>query len=94
MSDFMLRVPELAERLDVSEQSVYRLLSSGALPGIRVGGVWRVPAEVLDRWINEQLSDTRGLPPAPPSTEPRAQERTSDARQKQHSTPRSSAIAT
>jgi excisionase family DNA binding protein len=76
MSNLMLRVPELAERLDVSEQSIYRLLQSGALRGIRVGGVWRVPADALEEWINKQLSETSGLPPARPATEPRAQERT------------------
>src|SRR3989442_7172915 len=65
MSDQMLRVPELAERLDLSPQSVYRLLQSGALPGLRVGGSWRVPASALERWIETQL-ETR--PPAPRGT--------------------------
>jgi excisionase family DNA binding protein len=52
----MLRVPELSERLDLSKATVYRMLQSGRLPGLRIAGSWRVPVAALERWIEDHLS--------------------------------------
>jgi len=44
-----LTVAQAAERLQVSEASVYRLLRLGLLPGgARVGMVWRIDADKLE----------------------------------------------
>lgn len=37
----------VADLLDVSLRTVYRLLQDGKLPGVRIGRLWRVPAEDL-----------------------------------------------
>ena len=39
----LLRVTEVAERLDVSVKTVYRLIRQRRLEAVRVGRVWRVP---------------------------------------------------
>jgi excisionase family DNA binding protein len=50
----LLRIPEAAERLNVSRASIYRWIDEGRLPAIQLGGRGapiRVPAEELDEWI-------------------------------------------
>jgi len=51
-----LRVSTVAKALDTSQITVCRLIHSGELEAIRVGGTWRVVHESLDQWINSQRS--------------------------------------
>lgn len=53
-SPVLLRVPEAAERLNVSRASVYRWIHEGRLPAVRLGhrgAPLRVPADELDDWL-------------------------------------------
>jgi excisionase family DNA binding protein len=52
--DVMLSVVEVAGRLRVSDESIYRLVRSGALRSVRVGGTWRVPQSALDEYVQRQ----------------------------------------
>lgn len=50
----LLRIPEAAERLNVSRASVYRWIDEGRLPAVQLGGRGapiRVPAAELESWI-------------------------------------------
>lgn len=47
----VLTVNEVAERLRVTRQSVYRLLERGDLPSIKVLGAIRVRAADLDEYM-------------------------------------------
>jgi len=57
-----LTVAEVAGVMRVSKMTVYRLLHSGELPGLRVGRSFRVPAQALEAYLRaaatseEQLS--------------------------------------
>lgn len=42
-----LRVAEVAAVLGISAGTVYRLLETGKLPGVKIGGSWRVSADGL-----------------------------------------------
>lgn len=58
----LLTVEDVAARLQVHPKTVYRLLDSGALRGVKVGRVWRVPAaEILRHMAQPVVSDD--LPP-------------------------------
>lgn len=47
-----LTVPEVAEQLGLHQNTVYRLLQSGELPGRRLGRrSWRVSAAGLEKWL-------------------------------------------
>ena len=46
-----LTVVEVAEIMRVSKMTVYRLLHSGELPGVRVGRSFRVPQDALDHYL-------------------------------------------
>ena len=47
----LMPVHEVATRLNVSNETVKRMLRAGRLPGCKVGGDWRVEPAELDRVI-------------------------------------------
>jgi excisionase family DNA binding protein len=55
----LLRIPEAAERLNVSRASVYRWVVEGRLPAVQLGGrgaPLRIPSAELERWLGQQMS--------------------------------------
>ena len=52
----MLSLEEVAYRLNVSVQTVRRLIDSGQLRGVKVGKQWRVRQEDLDDYIRRMSS--------------------------------------
>lgn len=46
-----LTVAEVAEITRVSRMTVYRMVHSGDLPAVRVGGSYRVPRSALDQLL-------------------------------------------
>ena len=62
----LLTTRQLAEYLQLSERSVYRLLEQGDIPAVKVGGHWRFRKSAVDEWLDvrvqqmdsEQLDDT------------------------------------
>ncbi|WP_227766970.1 helix-turn-helix domain-containing protein [Zhaonella formicivorans] len=56
----VLTVPEAAHCLAVHPKTVYNLLARGKLPGVKVGRVWRIHADVLDAFLRgyrKEVSD-------------------------------------
>ena len=51
-----LTVVEVAEVMRVSKMTVYRLLHSGEMPGVRVGRSFRVPADALDAYLRSSVA--------------------------------------
>lgn len=51
----LLRTREVAEVMGCSESSVKRLIASGELPSIVVGGMRRVPLVKLQEWLDAQI---------------------------------------
>ena len=48
----LLTVPEIAERLRLTEEHTRRLLRSGQLPGVKIGRGWRIEARALAKWVD------------------------------------------
>ena len=40
--------------LRVTPRTIYRLIRSGALPAVRIGGQWRFRRSDINRWLDEQ----------------------------------------
>lgn len=57
MGNRLLTAAEVAGRLRVSTMTVYRLIRSGELPAVRVGRNYRVQAEDLETYLDEQRVD-------------------------------------
>lgn len=52
----LLRVPAAAERLDVSERTLWRWIHAGKFPHVRLGPTRttiRIPVAALEAWIAE-----------------------------------------
>ena len=52
----LLTAQQLAEYLQVSKRTVYRLVDSQSIPAVRVGAQWRFPKSEVDYWLDMRLS--------------------------------------
>ena len=48
---------EVARRLAISRAAAYRLVTSGQLPGIRIGTSWRVLRVDFDAYLDRMRAD-------------------------------------
>ncbi len=46
-----LSIKEVAQRLNLHEMTIYRLIKSKDLPAFKVGGQWRIRRQFLDEWL-------------------------------------------
>jgi PTS system nitrogen regulatory IIA component len=51
----VLTLKQLADHLQLSERTIYRLLGRGELPGFKVGGCWRFRRAVVDYWLDLRM---------------------------------------
>lgn len=59
-TDEVLTLKEVATLLKIAERTAYMMVQRGDLPGFKVGGQWRFKRADIDRWIEEQKSETGG----------------------------------
>jgi excisionase family DNA binding protein len=63
----VLYVSEVAERLEIGEQSVRDLIEEGKLHAIDVGGgsrkFWRIPVTAFERFVKERSSMAKTFSP-------------------------------
>jgi PTS system nitrogen regulatory IIA component len=52
----LLTLKQLADRLQLSERTLYRLLQRGELPGRKIGGQWRFRMAEIDYWLDLRVS--------------------------------------
>lgn len=53
-SQSLITVDELCEVLMIGKNSAYHLLQSGKIKCFRIGRIWKIPRESLDKYIREQ----------------------------------------
>lgn len=51
MTNHALTIRQVAEYLQVTEKTIYKLAWAGRLPGFKVGNTWRFKQEDLEKWI-------------------------------------------
>lgn len=61
MSERLLSVEDVAERLGCSIRTVRRWIADGSLDSVKVGGLRRVTAASLDRFIGVEATDWGAL---------------------------------
>lgn len=54
-----LTIQQVAERLNVNDRTVYRLVQAGKLPGFKVAGIWRFLEADIDAWIEQRKSESK-----------------------------------
>lgn len=50
-----MTIKQLAGYLNLNERTVLRLVSDGALPGVKVGNQWRFRKAMIDTWLDDQI---------------------------------------
>jgi len=58
MDDF-LTIAQVAELLQLSDKTIYRLAQQGEIPAFKVGGSWRFRASDIDQWVAKQIDDQK-----------------------------------
>ena len=48
-------IVEVSEKLKISQKTVRRHIASGKLKSVKIGGVYRIPADALDYFISKNL---------------------------------------
>lgn len=56
----LLTTKEVQELTKFNAQSVRRMLSSGELPGLKIGTRWFVPKTELENWLTEKMEVNHG----------------------------------
>lgn len=51
----MLTVKDVADALKVHEMTIFRYLQKGKIKGIKIGNVWRISQDELQRIMREGL---------------------------------------
>ena len=54
----LLTLREVADYLRVHQRTVYRLITGGSLKAIKIGSQWRVPENVLIKFIESGWKDS------------------------------------
>ncbi|MBY0311764.1 MAG: helix-turn-helix domain-containing protein [Phycisphaerales bacterium] len=49
----VMTITDLAEYLQVSKSSLYKLVQSGRVPGQKVGKHWRFHKDTIDAWLKQ-----------------------------------------
>ena len=57
MGDGILGIKEVADYLNIKEQTVYRLVQAGKIPAVKFGGSWKVKRNHLDRMFDQILEE-------------------------------------
>lgn len=56
MNTCLMTVDELCEALLIGKNTAYKLLTSGALKGFRIGKIWKIPKNSLKEFILQQTN--------------------------------------
>ena len=56
----VMTISDLAEYLQVSKSSLYKLVQSGKVPGQKVGKHWRFHKESVDEWLKRSSRQEPG----------------------------------
>jgi excisionase family DNA binding protein len=54
-ADRLMTVKQVAAFLNINERTVLKLVSEGALPGVKIGNQWRFRKPMLDTWLDDQM---------------------------------------
>ena len=60
MKDRALTIRQVADYLQVTERTIYKLTWAGQLPGFKVGNTWRFKKEDIDMWIEANKRSLAG----------------------------------
>ena len=54
--DRLLRVDQLAQKLNISKRQAYRLISNGHFVALKIGGCLRIRSDSVEDYVKRQIS--------------------------------------
>jgi excisionase family DNA binding protein len=55
MDDRLMTIKQLASYLKLNERTIVKLVTDGALPGVKIGNQWRFRKAMIDTWLDDQM---------------------------------------
>jgi excisionase family DNA binding protein len=55
MSKGIMGIKEMADYLNMREQTVYRLVQQKKIPALKIGGQWKIKQQHLDKMFDRML---------------------------------------
>jgi len=55
MSKGIMGIKEMADYLNMREQTVYRLVQQNKIPALKIGGQWKIKQQHLDKMFDKML---------------------------------------
>lgn len=56
----LLTLQQIAQKLQISETTLYKLARNGKIPAIKIGNQWRFKMEDIEKWLESQKIAQRG----------------------------------
>lgn len=56
----LLTLQQIAQKLQISETTLYKLARNGKIPAIKIGNQWRFKVEDIEKWLESQKIAQRG----------------------------------
>ena len=53
--DQLMTIKQMAVYLNLNERTVLKLVTDGALPGVKIGNQWRFRKAMIDTWLDDQM---------------------------------------
>jgi excisionase family DNA binding protein len=53
--DPLMTIKQMASYLNLNERTVLKLVTDGALPGVKIGNQWRFRKAMIDTWLDDQM---------------------------------------
>lgn len=50
----ILTVEEICRLLNIGKNAAYKLLTAGELQGFKIGRIWKIPRDSLEKYISER----------------------------------------
>ena len=52
-SQTLLTVDQMCQLLNIGKNSAYKLLQSGEIQSFKIGRIWKIPKDSIDKYINK-----------------------------------------
>ena len=52
-SQSLLTVDQMCQLLNIGKNSAYKLLQSGEIQSFKIGRIWKIPKDSIDKYINK-----------------------------------------
>ena len=59
MESELLTIPQVAKRTNLGRTTIYQLIQQGQLCPVRIGRAVRIPSQVLEKWIQNQIDEAQ-----------------------------------